>query len=130
MASGGTKVLADSIAETVGQPQREHVEFARGLRRSIPASLYDAAHSVRAGLSPRRRTWCSINPARIVERQFSLVSEQLGQQRTQFVRRFYEELCSKRRRIPAAAIGNRFPGVETATRARAVLPGVIDDPSD
>jgi Zn-dependent protease with chaperone function len=93
MASGGTKVLADSIAETVGQPQREHVEFAHVLRRSIPASLYDAAHS--SELAYLLAVALVLDQSgNVVERQFSLVSEQLGQQRTQFVRRFYEELAA------------------------------------
>jgi hypothetical protein len=93
MASGGTKVLANSIAETVGQPHREHVEFAHVLRRSIPASLYDAAHS--SELAYLLAVALVLDQSgNIVERQLSLVSEQLGQQRTQFVRRFYEELAA------------------------------------
>jgi Zn-dependent protease with chaperone function len=92
-ASGGTKVLADSIAETVGQPHREHIEFAHELRRSIPEPLYDAAHSTELAYLLAVALVLD-QSGKVIERQFSLVAEQLGQQRTQFVRRYYDELLA------------------------------------
>ncbi len=114
IASGGTKVLADSIAETVGQPQHEHVEFAHGLRRSIPESLYDAAHS--SELAYLLAVALVLDQSgKVVERQFSLVSEQLGQRRTQLVRRFYDELA-------ASGAEYRLPLLEIAFPALKLRP--------
>ncbi len=90
-ASGGINVMVDSIAESVGQPEQQHVEFAQNLRRSIPSDLYDAAHSSQLAYllcialvldrSQKKST-----------RQFSLLKDQLGAERTQIIRRFYEQL--------------------------------------
>jgi len=110
-ASGGTKVLADSIVETVGHPEQEHVEFARNLRQSIPVELYDAAHSselafllsIALVLDQSKRT---------IDRQFSLLQEQLGSERTQLVRRYYDELSasSGEYRLPLLEI--TFPALK------------------
>ena len=93
LASGGAQVLAESIAETVGQPENEHVEYAQQLRSSIPASLYDAAHS------PQSAYLLAIalildRSGQMVERQFTLAREQLGAERTELLRRYYDELAS------------------------------------
>jgi hypothetical protein len=92
-ASGGTKVLSDSIAESVGNPEMEHVEFAQSLRRSIPADLYDAAHSSQLAFLLSIALVLD-RSERIVERQFSLLNEQLGSERTQMIRRFYDQLAA------------------------------------
>lgn len=90
-ASGGTRVSSESIAETVGRPQKEHVEFARELREGIPETLYDAAHS--SELAYLLAVALVLDRSgRVTERQFSLVQEQLGEQRTTFVRRYYDDL--------------------------------------
>ena len=111
IASGGTKVLSDSIAETVGRPQKEHVEYARELRQGIPESLYDAAHS--SELAYLLAVALVLDRSgRVTDRQFSLVQEQLGQQRTQFVRRFYDDLlaCGAEFRLPLLEIA--FPALK------------------
>ena len=111
MASGSTKVLSESIADTVGHPEPEHVEFARNLRKSIPVELYDAAHSSQLAfllsialvLDPSKRT---------IDRQFSLLQEQLGGERTQIIRRYYDELSasSGEYRLPLLEI--TFPALK------------------
>jgi hypothetical protein len=93
IASGGTKVLADSIAETVGQPQNEHVEFARDLRRSIPEVLYNAAHSSDFAFLLAISLVLD-HSGKVTEKQFSLVREQLGQQRAQLVQNYFDELLT------------------------------------
>ena len=111
IASGGTKVLSDSIAETVGRPQKEHVDFARELRQGIPESLYDAAHS--SELAYLLAVALVLDRSgRVTDRQFSLVQDQLGQQRTQFVRRYYEDLlaCGAEFRLPLLEIA--FPALK------------------
>ena len=91
LASGGTKVLAESIADTVGHPEQEHVEFARQLRRSMPAELYDAAHSSQLAFLLALALVLD-QSKKIIDRQFSLLQEQLGTERTTIVRRYYEAL--------------------------------------
>jgi Zn-dependent protease with chaperone function len=91
-AAGSTEILVDSIAGSVGQPANEHVEYARHLRESIPASLYDAAHS------PEFSYLLTIamtldRSGHVTDRQFVLVREQLGSERATLVRRFYDELA-------------------------------------
>lgn len=111
LASGGATVLADSIAETVGQPESEHIEYAQQLRQSVPESLYAAAHSsdfayllsIALILSRDRTT---------VGRQLSLAKEQLGAERAQLLLRYYEELASTgaEYRLPLLAIA--FPALK------------------
>ncbi len=110
-ASGSTKVLSESIADTVGHPEQEHIEFARKLRKSIPAELYDAAHSselafllsIALVLDQSKRT---------IDRQFSLLQEQLGGERTEIIRRYYDELStsSGEYRLPLLEI--TFPALK------------------
>jgi len=110
-ASGDSKVLADSIAETVGQPGKEHVEFARNLRQSIPVELYDAAHSselafllsIALVLDQSKRT---------IDRQFTLLQEQLGSERTQLVRRYYNELSASTGEYRLPLLEITFPALK------------------
>ncbi len=93
IACGGTKVLADSIAETVGQPQNEHVEFARDLRRSIPETLYSAAHSSDLAFLLAISLVLD-HSGKVTDQQFALVREQLGEQRAQLVKNYFDELST------------------------------------
>jgi len=92
IGSGGREVLVDSIIQTVGQPTNDHVEFARDIRLSIPETLYHAAHSsefvyllVLSLVLDRSGS--------VTERQLALVKEQLGAQRAQLVRSYFDELA-------------------------------------
>jgi len=110
-ANSDARVSADSIADTVGHPEQKHIEFARKLRQSIPVELYDAAHSselafllsIALVLDQSKRT---------IDRQFSLLQEQLGSERTQLVRRYYDELStsSGEYRLPLLEI--TFPALK------------------
>ena len=97
-AGGGTtafagKAMAGSIAQTVGQPGVEHVEYAKSLRQSLPRSLYDAAHS--SDLAYLLTIALVLDRGgKSVERQLSLAQEQLGTQRAQLLRRYYDELAT------------------------------------
>jgi len=93
LASGGPQVLAESIAETVGQPDVEHVEYAQHLRQSIPVSLYDAAHSSELAFLLTIALILD-HTGRVVDRQLALAREQLGVERSRILRRFYDELAS------------------------------------
>ncbi len=111
LASGGSAVLAESIAESVGQPENEHIEYAQQLRQSVPETLYEAAHSAEFAYL---LTVALIlhRDSRSVARQFTLVKEQLGVDRTRIVQRYYEELEStgEEYRLPLLAIA--FPALK------------------
>ena len=93
LANGGPQVLAESIAETVGQPENEHVEYAQHLRQSIPVSLYDAAHSSELAFLLAIALILD-RSGREVDRQLALVREQMGVERAKILRRYYDELAS------------------------------------
>lgn len=90
-ASGGSTVSNDEIAETVGHPDNEHIQFARELRRSIPESLYDAAHSAEFAYLLTVALILA-RSGKTVARQLRLVQEQLGAERARILQRYYEEL--------------------------------------
>jgi len=111
LASGGAAALAESIAETVGQPENEHIEYAQQLRQSVPESLNEAAHSAEfAYLLTIALILHRDNDS--VGRQFALVKEQLGIERTRIVQRYYDELQStgEEYRLPLLAIA--FPALK------------------
>ena len=93
LASGGAQVLAESIAETVGQPENEHVEYAEQLRQTIPASLYDAAHSSQFAYLLTIALILD-RSGKVIDRQLSLAREQLGAERGKILRRYYNELAA------------------------------------
>ncbi len=111
LASGGTAVLPESIAESVGQPGNEHVEYARHLRESIPESLYTAAHS------PEFAFFLTIalildRSGRLVERQLGLAREQLGAERAALVRRYFDELATTGEEFRLPLLGIVFPALK------------------
>ena len=115
LASGGAQVLAESIAETVGSPENEHVEYARHLRPSIPASLYDAAHS------PELAYLLAIalildRSGRVADRQFAIVRDQLGSERERLLRQYYDQLSNTDAEY-------RLPLLEVAFPALKMRPG-------
>ena len=111
LASGGVAVLPDSIADSVGQPESAHFEYAQQLRQSVPESLYAAAHS------PEFAYLLAIalilhRDGNTVDRQLSLAKEQLGAERTSLLRRYYDELATigAEFRLPLLAIA--FPALK------------------
>ncbi|MDH3578211.1 MAG: M48 family metallopeptidase [Gammaproteobacteria bacterium] len=111
LASGGVAVLPDSIAESVGQPESAHIEYAQQLRQSVPESLYAAAHS------PEFAYLLTIalilhRDGNTVDRQLSLAKEQFGAERTSLLRRYYDELATigAEFRLPLLAIA--FPALK------------------
>ena len=92
LASGGARVLAESIAETVGQPENEHVEYAQQLRQSIPESLYAAAHSSEFAYLLTLALILD-RSGKLVDRQLGLAREQLGIERAKLLHRYYDELA-------------------------------------
>jgi len=109
--NSSTTVPAESVAATVGQPQEKHVEFARELRRSIPEALYDAAHSSELAYFLAVALILD-RSGESVDRQFSLLQEQLGRQRAQLVRRYYDALAAVDASIRLPLLGITFPALK------------------
>jgi Zn-dependent protease with chaperone function len=110
-ASGGAQILVESIAESVGQPENEHVEYAQQLRRSIPQPLYDAAHS------PEFAYLLTIalvldRSGLVVDRQLGLAREQLGAGRATLVRRYYDELAGTGTEFRLPLLEIAFPALK------------------
>ena len=85
--------LPEAIAATVGQPGEGHVQYAQRLRRSIPESLYSAAHSSELAYLLTIALVLD-RSGKIVDRQLAIAREQLGAERAKLLRRFYDELGS------------------------------------
>ena len=83
---------AAAITETVGQPAIEHVEYAQRIRQAIPDALYDAAHS---GELAYLLTIALVldRSGESLERQWSLLDERMGAERTRIIRGYYGELA-------------------------------------
>lgn len=111
--------LANSIVDTVGKPEVQHVEYAKLLRQSIPESLYDAAHSSEFAYLLTIALVLD-RSGQVVRRQLSLAQEQLGAQRAQRLSRYYDELSATRAeyRLPLLEIAlpalKRRPAQELA----------------
>ncbi len=92
-AAGTPQARPEAIAATVGQPGKGHVEYAQRLRRSIPESLYSAAHSVDFAYLLTIALVLD-RSGKIVERQLAIARDQLGSERANLLRRFYDELAT------------------------------------
>jgi Zn-dependent protease with chaperone function len=111
MASGGAALLRESIAESVGRPEIEHVEYAQRLRQSIPESLYSAAHSSEFAYFLTIALILD-RTGKIVDRQFALTREQLGNDRASLVRRYYDELKTTGEEFRLPLLGVAFPALK------------------
>jgi Zn-dependent protease with chaperone function len=96
--------LSRTIADRVGDPGDEHLQAAIRIRRSVPESLYDAAHShdlayllaIALVLDHRGET---------TGRQLGIINERLGADRTRLIRQFHEDILR-------AGIDYRLPLME------------------
>jgi len=108
-----------SVIDSVGQPTVEHVAAATHVRRTVPLVLYDAAHSTESSYLLVVALILD-RSGRVLDRQFSVVNERLGEQRATLVRRYYDEL----RRT---GVEYRLPLLEIAFPAlRQRTPGELD----
>lgn len=93
-AAPTSSLSADAVrglADSVGHPDAHHVSYARKIRRSIPADLYDAAHSTEGAYL---LTLALALNAEQAERQLGIVEEQLGADRAALVRRYFDQAQS------------------------------------
>ena len=112
LASGASVVNTSNIADSVGRPQASHIKFASELRRSIPSSLYAAAHETDNAFLLTLALALDDSHA---EKQLRLVAEQLGSKRTSVVKEYYEQ-------ISAAGAAYRLPLLEIAFPALKARP--------
>jgi Zn-dependent protease with chaperone function len=104
LAAGMPAAIGARIANSVGNPDSQHISYARQLRRSIPDSLYGAAHSPEGALL--LAISLSLNETQ-AEAQLRLVEEQMGAARATLVKRYYEDTA-------AAGPAYRLPLLEIA----------------
>ena len=78
-----------NIAASIGQPTLEHIQYAQRLHASIPATLYDAAHSPTGAYL---LSIALIIDAPHADRQISIVENKMGEKRAALVRDYYNEL--------------------------------------
>jgi Zn-dependent protease with chaperone function len=81
--------IEGDIVESVGQPTPAHVGYAADLRRAIPETLYDAAHSPTGAYL---LTLALVLDAPYADRQINIIERQLGESRAALVRQYYDEL--------------------------------------
>jgi len=111
LAAGSAAGLSESISDMVGDPETEHVEFATRLRRSVPELLYDAAHSHELAYLLTIALILD-HKGRALDRQLSVTEERLGTERTQLIRRYYDEISNigAQYRLPLMEIA--FPALK------------------
>jgi Zn-dependent protease with chaperone function len=91
LAVGNIAGLSRPVGESIGDPQPHHVDYAMRLRQSVPADLYDAAHSHE--LSLLLVIALAMHPEQtIAAKQSSLVRELLGNDRAEIVLRFHRQI--------------------------------------
>lgn len=88
-AAGGLAPAA--IRNSVGRPSEKHIEFATHIRRSVPDTLYDAAHSPQLSYLLVIALILDRNTATL-RHQASLLTEMLGDERSRLVLQFHEQL--------------------------------------
>ena len=93
VASGTVADLPETITDTVGAPDSQHIVFAMQLRRSIPEALYDAAHSHELAYLLTVALVLD-SSGRDLDRQLSLAEERLGAKRVQLIRQYYDEISN------------------------------------
>ena len=99
----------DDIVASIGNPGPEHLALARQLHRSIPAELFQAAHSPNDAY---HLALALIIDDAHADRQLSLIDSQLGDERGAQVRGFHTGLQSvgPRYRLPLLEIS--FPALK------------------
>ena len=98
--------VTGNIAAAIGQPEPEHVEYARRLRSNIPELLYDAAHAPEEAFL---LTIALVLGEQHAERQLGVIEEQLGAERATLVKAYFKAIgkIGPRYRLPLLEIA--FP---------------------
>jgi len=109
--------LPASLAESAGRPTAAHVSIAQQIRQSVPATLYDAAHS--AELALLLAVALIVDPGgRARDRQLRIVEEQLGAERARIVRRLHDEVSAMRPGLRLPLLEIAFPALKLRPAAQ------------
>jgi len=116
-AAGGRQYLTEDIEDSVGQPDREHVLYAAGIRRSIPADLYDAAHSSELAYL---LTVALLLDGRddVQSRQLAICRDRLGGDRTAIVERLQAALSDVGAEFRLPLLEVSFPALKNRPEAQ------------
>lgn len=111
MAAGTTTDLTETIAEMVGDPEPEHVSYAAELRRSIPETLYDAAHSHELAY-----LLCVAlildRSGQHLDRQLGIATERLGGERVKLIRKYFDDVQRAGAEFRLPILGIAFPALK------------------
>ena len=103
--------LPERMVDTVGRPDAQHVEYAQGIRGSIPELLYDAAHS--REFAYLLAIALVVDPSgRHTDRQMALVRDQVGTRRADIVRRLFDALSESGIEYRLPLLGISFPALK------------------
>ena len=91
VAGAAVSMLPERVASNVGQPTDQQLEIAGRLRRSVPETLYDAAHSSELAYLLTIALILD-RSGRGITRQLALADDRLGPARARLVRQYYEQL--------------------------------------
>lgn len=114
---GGVAATATPLVDTVGNPGAEHIAAAGGLRRNLPAPLYDAAHSaddaylltIALLLDTRHGDY---------PQQKALLHERLGEQRARRVDALAQQLSAASRALRLPLLEIAFPALKRRPAAQ------------
>ncbi|MCH8072575.1 MAG: M48 family metallopeptidase [Proteobacteria bacterium] len=110
-----SRTVTGNIAEAIGRPEAEHVEYARRLRSNIPELLYDAAHAPEEAFL---LTIALVLNKQHADRQLHFIEEQLGAERATLVKAYFEKVSElgPRYRLPLLEIA--FPMLKARPRTQ------------
>jgi len=110
-----SRSVTGNIAEAIGRPEPEHVEYARRLRGNIPKLLYAAAHAPEEAFL---LTISLVLDQQHAARQLQLIEEQLGAERATLVKAYFEKVSEigPRYRLPLLEIA--FPMLKARPRTQ------------
>jgi hypothetical protein len=119
-AESGRRYLVEDIATSVGSPDDEHIIYAAGIRRSIPADLYDAAHS------PELAFLLAValvlhQDGEVLDRQLVICNERLGDERTRIIRRLHESLVAVGPEFSLPLLEIAFPALKNRPEPHLVF---------
>jgi Zn-dependent protease with chaperone function len=115
-AFDGRSASPAAIVASVGNPESRHFSYAELLRRSIPAPLYDAAHSPDHAFLLAIALVLASPDTDLRRRQDALLDERIGAPRRRVVNSFADALyaAGPRFRLPLQEIG--FPALRQRPR--------------
>ena len=114
-ALAGAVPPAAAITRSVGQPATRHIDYAKRIRESIPDSLYDAAHSSELAYLLTLALVLD-RSGESLERQWQLLEERMGAERSRMIRRYFEELAEAGAEFRLPLLEVAFPALKLRPR--------------